>query len=723
MSESLFSQSWYRVAPLKPRLRSQAEIHRHHYRGELWYILQDHATGRFNRYSPEAYFIIQSMNGERTIDTIFEMACAELGDDMPSQDEIIGLLGQLHQGDLLQSDVVPDIADIHHRAEQHRKNKILQYVKSPLALRIPLVDPERFLVSTLKFVRPMLGVPALIIWSLLIVYALFQAGAHWEQLTNNWTDRVFSFENFMVLGLVYPIVKLIHELGHAYMVKRFGGEVHEIGLMFLIFVPIPYVDASASAALRSKYQRMLIGGAGIMVEMALAAIGLLIWIELEPGLLRALMFNVILIGGVSTILFNGNPLLKFDAYYVLADFLEMPNLGTRANQYLGYWLQKFVLRIPEATSPAVTIRESLWLFFYSITSYLYRLFMMLGIALYVASEMFIVGVLLGLWSAYNTLIAPVVKLVGQIQRSAILTRYRSRLAGAVWFGGALIISILLFLPFPMHSTTEGVLWAPEESQVHMDETCFVKVVHVQNGDLVREGDRLLGCESLELGSEVDVLRARLRELQARERSSFRVDQIQHNIVEEELARTTQELAIGIERQNKLVLKASAAGRVYLQRSGDLVGKFFRKGAYLGYIDQGMRNHVKVIVAQSDISYVEGDMKSVSALMTENLSKELRGKVLSKVPAATKELPSMVLSTTGGGSVVLDPAAGGESSRQSPNSAGIAINPYFILELELDDRYSSHVGTRVLVRFEHSAEPLGYRLARFTRRLVMQQFGY
>jgi putative peptide zinc metalloprotease protein len=166
------------------------------------------------------------------------------------------------------------------------------------------------------------------------------AGLNWSTLSENVVDRALAPQNLLLLWFVYPLVKAIHELGHAYATKIYGGEVHEIGVMFLVFVPVPYVDASASSSFPDKRQRMAVGAIGIGVEMLLAAVAVFVFAHATIGLVHAIAYNVILIGGVSTILFNGNPLLRFDGYYVLSDLLDVPNLGPRANAYVGYLAQR-----------------------------------------------------------------------------------------------------------------------------------------------------------------------------------------------------------------------------------------------------------------------------------------------------------------------------------------------------------------------------------------------
>src|SRR5581483_5184184 len=167
-------------------------------------------------------------------------------------------------------------------------------------------DPDRFLTATMPLLRPLFGPVGAALWLALVGGAVVLALLHWTELHADLADRLFSVSTLTLLFLAYPMVKALHELGHAYAAKAGGGEVHEIGVMLLALLPVPYVDASAASGFPSKWRRAAVGAAGIVVELALASIALMVWVAAAPGPVRAFAFTVMLIGGVSTLLFNGN---------------------------------------------------------------------------------------------------------------------------------------------------------------------------------------------------------------------------------------------------------------------------------------------------------------------------------------------------------------------------------------------------------------------------------
>ena len=334
---AFFTAQWFRIAGLKPRLLDHVLVERHRYGRQTWYAMHDRLSGRVHRVTPAAFLFAVRMDGRRTVDELWQELVHEMDADAPGQEAVLQLLVQLHAADLLAGDVPPDAVELLRRHSRQSRSVLTRNLRSPMSLQIPLFDPESMLNRLLPFVKPLLGWAGCALWLALIVAGGVSAAQHWDELTTNVLDRVLASQGLLALLLCYPVMKALHELGHGIVAKRFGCEVREIGVMLLVLFPVPYVDASNSAALPSKWQRAAVAAAGIAVELALAAIGSLVWANAEPGLLRAVAFNVMLIGGVSTLLVNGNPLLRFDGYYVLADLLNVPNLAQRGNATSAIW--------------------------------------------------------------------------------------------------------------------------------------------------------------------------------------------------------------------------------------------------------------------------------------------------------------------------------------------------------------------------------------------------
>jgi len=712
MPPSLFSQSWYRVADLKPRLRSHAQIHRHTYRGRDWYVLQDHASNRFHRFSPEAYRVIGLMDGKRTLNEIWEAACAELGDDMPTQDEVVQLLSRLHQADVLQSDMPPDVQDLHERRVRQRRSRVLGQLRSPLAVRIPLIDPERFLAATAFLVRPFIGVPGLLVWCATVTVGVFLLVSHWGPLTANLADRVLALENLFLLWLIYPLVKTLHEFGHAYTIKRWGGEVHEMGIMILVFVPIPYVDASSSTAFWDKRRRIVVGAAGILTEMFLAALAVIVWVNVEPGAVRAVAFNTMIVAGISTILFNGNPLLRFDAYYILSDLLEIPNLAMRGARYMGYLVKRYALGMKDEESPASAPGEAPWLAVYAVTSFVYRVFIVIRIGLFVASKFFVAGVILAAWGLAGMFVFPFLRTVRNALTERSMQEQRGRILALCVLAIGLLAGPLLLIPVPSFTVAEGVLWAPENARVHASSEGFVERVVASPGREVKKGDPLVLCRNADLAAEERVLEARVRELSAKLRRSLTRDRTEAVILRDELERVTAELERTRTEREDLLIRSPADGVFLFPEAEDAPGRFLQRGAPLGYVVDFSRVTARVVVPQKHVDRVRTSTRRVEARLAERIPDEIQAEVLREVPAASRDLPSLALSLEGGGSLALDP-------REKKQAR--AFETLFHFEVRLPEQDLWSVGERVYVRFEHDAEPLAFRWYRGIRRTFLSRF--
>lgn len=712
MDRPLFSENWYRVRDLKPALRSHIKLHRQVHGDQIWYMLEDPASGRFHRFNTAAYNVIALMNGERSVDAIWEGANTALGDDGPVQDDVIQLLGQLHRIDALRTDMPPDVQELLERRREQRKARRLSRFKNPLSLRFTLFDPDAFLDRTIPLVRWLFTPLVFWLWAGTVALAVLLAGSHWERLVETATLEALTPNNLLLLLFIYPCVKLIHELGHAYAAKLEGGEVHELGVIFMVFVPVPYVDASASTAFASRGKRVMVGAAGIMVELLLASGALFLWLNISPGLISSICFNVMLIGGVSTLLFNGNPLLRFDGYYILADLLGIQNLGQRANSFYAYLIQHFGFGLENARSPAHSRFEAVTFSLYAPLALLYRLGILVAICLFLVEDLFVVGVALAGWAVLSQVLWPLLKHADFVLLNPRLRSRRPRavLVTLATVGGMLVL--LVGLPVASLSQVEGVVYPPEQSHLIADTDGFVGEVLVADGEVVTAGQPLMRLENLFHRGELAVMESRMKELQARYTAARTADRVQARLTREEMTVLRADMDRQREKLAALTITAPVDG-VFMQLPlGEMVGLHIARGDLLGYVTAADVATARVVVMQDELDRILERVESVDVRLASAPWEPLPAELVRAVPQAGFRLPSPVLATGGGGEFVTT------SAEDLTLANGERV---FEFELQLPaTAASTRIGTRVHVRFDHGAEPLASQWYRDVQQLFLRR---
>lgn len=708
--EAYLSEEWHRVARLKPRLRSHVRIHRHRYRGQTWYVVQDHASGRYHRFSPAGYQLAGLMDGKRSVDALWKDLVERFGDEAPSQTAVVNLLSQLHAADLLETDVAADPAEMLQRRGKQMRRKMFQRAGNPVSIKIPVCDPDRFLVRTLPFVRPFLSPFGAALWLLVVGFGALLAGMHWSELTENLSDKVMTPQGLLLVALVFPVLKLIHELGHGYAARAGGGEVREMGIMLIALAPVPYVDATSSAAFRSKWRRAGVGAAGVLAELFVAGIAMILWTLVEPGLLRAVLFNVMLVAGVSTVVFNLNPLLRLDGYFIACDLLEIPNLGGRANKWWG-WLAEKRLFGADVEEPVATNWERFWFVVYAPASFVWRMVVLFGIAFFVAESFFVIGVLMAIVGVTLGLVLPMAKALWHVGTSPRLALHRGRAMGVTFGGLAAALAVLLLVPAPLRTTSEGVLWLPEEAIVRAGGDGFIRAVTTVPGHVVTAGMTLVQAEHPDLAAEIAVGRAQLEALRARLDSEQFTDRVKAGVTRQEIALKEQQIARAEERLAALTVNSATAGIFRVPRAEDLPGRYVKRGDVIGFITPAHASLARVVVPQADIELVRERLEGVEVALPGRVWDPLPARLVREVPAASERLPSRALAIEGGGRFAADPAQSGENPR--------TLERMFQFDLALPEgAIEEGFGGRVFVRFDHGAEPLGWQWWRRGRQLLL-----
>lgn len=713
MSNPESSPLWYRVADLKAQLRDHVRIHRHHYRGKLWYVVQDEASHRHYRFGPRAYELIRRLDGRRSVQETWDQLNSGHHEDTPTQDEVIKLLASLYASDLIQCDVPPDTGELLNRYEKAHRSQWKKYVKGPLLIRIPLTDPDRLLDRLGAWAAPLFGRLGFMVWLSVMLLAGMLAATYWSDIGHYWDSRALAPYNLLLLVLTYPVVKGLHELAHGLAVKRWGGEVHELGVMLLVFMPLPYVDASSSSVFRDKHKRMLVGAAGILTELFLAAVATFVWLSVETGTVRDIAYNVMLIGGISTLLFNGNPLLRFDGYYVFADAIEIPNLAQRANRYYGFLMQKYVFAVSDVRTPINAPGERPWFLFYGAASTLYRLFILVTIVLFLAEEYLVAGVVLGAFAVLLQIVLPLTRQVRFVLSSPVLRNRRVRAIGALSGFITALVAVVAYVPLPASTYAQGVIWLPEHAQVRANADGFIAQILAKPQTEVSAGTALFETEDPLIGVEVRRLEWELRALRARYDQKAIDDRVEARILQGQIERITGDLAQAREQAAELTVSSPANGTFLVSGAHHLPGRFVRKGDLLGYVTDLSSPSVRAVVRQDDIALVRDQTRAVKVRLADRPAETIPATIQHQVPSATAVLPSHALGSPGGGLIAVDP--------KEPEGT-TATEDVFLIDIALPEHVDvERVGTRVHIRFEHDDEPLAGRLYRMIRQLLLSRF--
>ncbi|MES9943326.1 MAG: hypothetical protein ABW080_00015 [Candidatus Thiodiazotropha sp.] len=705
----LMESLWQRIAGARPRLNPQIVIRRQLYRNELWYLLQDPISERHFRLTPGAYQLISRFDGEQTLEAIWKHAQQHMRQP-PELEGFIRLLMQLKGGGALMESAESDGLKLLERRKQPRQ--WLRQLRNPLSLRIPLWDPDNVLNRLMPMVRPLFSRFGMGLWLLTVLSGLLQAALHWQSIAGNVTSQLLSADNLLLMGIVYLLMKLFHEAAHGFATKHWGGEVHQVGVLLLALIPMPFVDASAANGFSERRARIAVGAAGIMAELFLASLGLWLWLATGPGWVNAAAYNMMLIGGLSTLLVNGNPLLRFDGYYVFADLIDIPNLSSRANRYLGYLLQHYLFAVEDADSPAQSDWERGWFISYGITAFIYRLFILITIMLFVAERYPLVGQGIALWALVGMVIVPLARQLKFLFTSQRLAERRKRavLSSASIIG---LLSIMLFIiPAPYATHAEGVVLPPDGSEVRAGTQGEVIELLALPDSYVIADQSLVALEDPFLETDLKRLAGRLRELQAEyealvsDRETVRAEMVsdEMGLVEAELAQK-QTLAAG------LTLRSPAAGTFLVQQPGDLPGLFLHQGDLIGYVFDNRQAELRVAVSQEAVGLVRHATETIEARYANRPGELVPVKRVREIPESRQRLPSPALGSLGGGEFTLHP---------EDRDGTRPLEAVFEMRLQLEQPVT-RLGERIIVRFEHRPRPLGWQWFRSLRQLFLKRF--
>ncbi|GAB4138585.1 hemolysin D [Thermopirellula anaerolimosa] len=687
LSDSLVSSSARR---LFLRKRPDLVAQRQRYEGETYWVIKDPVGLNYFRFREEEYFLLNQLDGTSSLDEIKDRFEAEFPPQKITLEELQQFLGMLHRSGLVVADVPEQGYHLLKRRRERRKKELVQAVSNILAVRFKGIDPERILNAMYPYVRwvfhPVTFALCVLLWISALLLVLVEFNVFLSRLPT--FHQFFTPTNALWLAAVLAVTKVIHEFGHGLSCKHFGGECHEMGVMFLVLTPCLYCNVSDSWMLPSRWHRAAIGAAGIFVELTLAALATFVWWFTEPGLVNHLALNVMFICSVSTVMFNGNPLLRYDGYYVLSDLLEIPNLRQKATQILSRKAAELFLGLEPQEDPFLPQRNHALFITYSVAAVIYRWVVVISILLFL-NRLFkpyrleIIGQAIALASLYGLLVQPLYQLFKFLRVPGRWSQVKKPRLYMTLAGLGVILAFIFFVPLPYHVMCTCEVQPRDGVPVYVEVPGRLEEVLVRPGERVKAGQELARLSDTDLEYQIARLQAMVNQYEVRlkslERRRFDDPAAAAEIptLREAYQTANGQLAEKLRDRERLLLRAAADGIVYpppwkarretpettlaewsaTPLEPRNVGAYLRTGDLFCLIGDPQRMEAVLVVDQADVDFVRSGL-SVRIKLDELPSRTFHGEI-AEVAKRQAEAASIRLSGKAGGELATktDPETG------------------------------------------------------------------
>ena len=572
MADSLVNSA---MRPLRLRRRPDLESRRHRYDGRAYWVVKEPVGLNYFRFHEEEFAILNMLDGQTSLQQIRENFQAEFAPQRISLQDLQQFVGMLHRSGLVISHAGGQGRQLRRRGDQKRKKELLGKFVNVFAIRFRGIDPEKILNRLLPWFGWLFTTWCIMLVAIVGLMAITLVLVNYQEFKSKLPtfQSFFAANNWIWLGATMAAVKICHEFGHGLSCKKFGGECHEMGFMMLVFTPCLYCNVSDSWMLPNKWQRVFIGAAGMYVELILASIATFLWWFSEDGMFRFLCLSVMFICSVSTVVFNGNPLLRFDGYYITMDLLEIPNLRQKSSEILKRWFQKNCLGLELQDNPFLPTRNRAMFGIYTIASFIYRWMVAFGIIMFLNQVLkpyglqslgraFAVAGVAGMVVPAVTAVYKFLKTPGRaakIKRGNLLSSLGIALA---------ILSFVCFFPLPYH------VYCPTEVQPHEAKEVHALVAgkllgwNTKPGQRIAKGDVICTLENFDLAIKIQearsdlmatqVLKEHLEYFALSDPSMGRESEAQKS----ELKKKQEVLETLLEKQANLVVRSPIDGFVF-----------------------------------------------------------------------------------------------------------------------------------------------------------------
>jgi putative peptide zinc metalloprotease protein len=602
---------------LKVKLRADLVVQPQFYEGMTHYVIKDPLALKYFRFKIEEYYLLQQFDGKQTLQEVKKAFERKYRPQTISIEDLTRFVAQLHEAGIILIDSGEQAKVLIRRRRKNRWRKVWSFLANILFIKIPIIDPEKLLTGMYPYFRWIFTRTFIALTTFSMLMALTLVGSQWK----TFYDKLPDFQSFFTWWTIFyfwiclAVVKIIHEFGHGLTAKHYGGEVHEMGILFLVLTPALYCDVTDSWLLPNKWRRIWISAAGIYVECFLASIATFVWWYSTPGMINSLAMATMFICSVNTIMFNANPLLRYDGYYVMADWLEIPNLRIKSTQFFAYLVQEKVLGLEIPVQSYMPRSRRILFVTYAAASYIYRWFVTFAILWFLSQvlkpyKLEAVSYLLAVGALFPLLGMPFYQIVKFFRTPGRMRKVKKVRASAFAAAAIALLTAILLIPTPLRLQGTLVLKLAKPDQIYAQVEGRLDEMPVKNGEWVKKDTVLAKLKNPQKEKELserqqdcDINWFKARWFGQGSEPEDRAQSKTHQEFAEKLEKVIAEINLNL---GKLTLISARDGQIVGAPHREHVGEWIKPGK--AFCEVGDPHHLEahILIDQSDIDLIRVD---------------------------------------------------------------------------------------------------------------------
>ena len=677
------------LGAIRLSLREELSFRVERFGGGPCYMVEDPARSRFFRLGLPEYTFLSLLDGRTTISEAVAGTASQTGIEAFTEMQAAAFCRWLVDNELASTEQSASANRLLEKSAQIQRGKRWERL-NPIMLKIPLGNPQSLLTGFSRVVGWCFGGVGLALWLPAMCWGLWIVISQWGELAN--TSAVLSSDNWVWLGTTWFVIKFFHEAAHGVACRRFGGECREVGAVLLLFIPLPYVDVTSSWRFGSKWQRMIVAAAGLYAELFLAALAAICWSYSDSALVQHHAVNVMLTAGVVTLLFNLNPLMRFDGYYLLTDFLELPNLASHGQQDFWYLTRRWLVGIT-ANRPRWPEGQGWVIRMYGFAAFAWRV--MICLSLILAAEFLYhgAGVVLAATAVLLWIVLPLCRFLRYLVLGDRINpphRLRFLLILSVFI--AIGYGIWNHVPVVERIRFPAVVDYETVDSVRAGVSGFVQEVRVQPNDEVQKGQVLFVLENEQISARLTELELALKQSELQATRYHRQEQLAAYQLELEQQTALRKKWLELKKESeKQVITAPESGRLLSRNVAEWHGRWVAAGTELAQLGDHETRTVKFQFPQTEIKTIRRQINSPMNIHVWGSPGVLAAPIQMIPPRATVAVAQPRLTALANGPLPIKPASPSIASTDESQQQWELLEPHFTASLDVSTGQLAHLG--------------------------------